>query len=232
MYDSKHKQFCNSKCATSYNNKIRVCKKDRVFSGDAIRNIQKANVIRGQESETSCKNTENLARIEGLDLNCLLKGNRIYFQTKIEFVNCKNCSKLFVKKKNRLNLCCSKECSTNCSIGYRTYQNGKRKNIYYFNRWQNKDVLLESTWEKDIAELLDSVNIKWERPKFIKWTDSENKKRLYYPDFFLNDYDLYLDPKNPFAMVQDKEKIDVVSKQINIVFGHLNLIKETIRNLK
>jgi hypothetical protein len=33
-------------------------------------------------------------------------------------------------------------------------------------------------------------------------------------------------------MVQDKEKIDVVSKQINIVFGNLNLIKETIRNLK
>lgn len=45
----------------------------------------------------------------------------------------------------------------------------------------------------------------WIRPKtgFI-WTDEGNK---YYPDFYLPDYDVYLDPKNSYLQLKDKVKI-------------------------
>jgi hypothetical protein len=47
---------------------------------------------------------------------------------------------------------------------------------------------------------------------------------VYYADFYLPDYDVYLDPKadyiieniNPRFGITDKEKIDIVMKQNNI----------------
>ena len=73
-----------------------------------------------------------------------------------------------------------------------------------------KDVLLDSSWELALAIRLDELNIKWIRPEPIEWFDKNNIKRLYYPDFYLLDYDLYLDPKNPAAYQNQIEKIEIL----------------------
>ncbi len=121
-----------------------------------------------------------------------------------------------------------KTCSEHCRIiasTERTYRNGSRKTILY------KNVVLESSWELEIAMLLDSKNIKWIRPNSIKWIQEDGKNRLYYPDFYLIDYNMYLDPKNPYCMELDKEKMKIVSKQINIIYGDILLIKQYIESV-
>ena len=78
-------------------------------------------------------------------------------------------------------------------------------------------VYLESSWEYKVALELDENDINWKRPKkpFI-WVDENKKSRRYYPDFYLIDYNVYLDPKNPYLALQDKYKIDDVINRHNI----------------
>jgi hypothetical protein len=75
-----------------------------------------------------------------------------------------------------------------------------------------KGILLDSSWELALAVRLDEVNIKWIRPEPIKWKDSNGYEHNYFPDFYLTDYDLYLDPKNPAAFLNQKEKVDILKK--------------------
>ncbi len=75
---------------------------------------------------------------------------------------------------------------------------------------------LQSSYELIIAQDLDKNNIKWVRPSPLKWIDVNNVTHRYYPDFYLVNYNIYLDPKNDFLIEKDKIKIETVSKQNNI----------------
>lgn len=123
---------------------------------------------------------------------------------------------------------CSEECKVRAQVKVRTYQNGSRKPEYYHNKNTDEEVLLESSWEVEVAELLDELNITWTRPDPIPWKDEEEKEHYYYPDFFLPDYTLYLDPKNPYCMERDKKKMDKISEKIDIRYGNLEHIKNII----
>ena len=80
----------------------------------------------------------------------------------------------------------------------------KRKTIMY------NGVLLDSSWELELAKRLDSIGVKWVRPDPIKWTDLEGVEHHYFPDFYLPDQKIYLDPKNSFAYETQKEKWKVL----------------------
>lgn len=75
-------------------------------------------------------------------------------------------------------------------------------------------ILLDSSWEEALARRLDELNINWVRPGPIKWIDDTGTSHNYFPDFYLTDYDLYLDPKNPMARLNQKKKLDVLTKTI------------------
>ena len=77
-----------------------------------------------------------------------------------------------------------------------------------------KGVLLDSSWELAMAERLDELGIQWIRPKPVKWVDSDGKTRHYFPDFYLPEHNLYLDPKNPQAYKVQKSKIECLKKQL------------------
>lgn len=89
--------------------------------------------------------------------------------------------------------------------GYRPHPN---KGSWY------KGIYFDSMWEVLVAESLDKHFVRWERPKqgFV-WNELGKK---YYPDFFLPDYNVYLDPKNPFLMKVDREKIEESQKRNKI----------------
>ena len=106
-----------------------------------------------------------------------------------------------------------------------------RATYKYFNKWQNKNVVLQSSWEVEIAELLDNEGIPWIRPRSIPWIDSEGKNRRYFPDFYLPEHDLYLDPKNEYCMKQDKEKMTAVAKKVEVWYGDISKLKEQILTL-
>ena len=79
-----------------------------------------------------------------------------------------------------------------------------------------KVVFLQSSYEVKVAEILDKYNIKWGRPEPLDWTDNFGESHLYYPDFYLPGYNLYLDPKNDFLIKEHSEKISLVKEQNDI----------------
>lgn len=54
-----------------------------------------------------------------------------------------------------------------------------------------KGVSLDSSWELKVALSLDEHGIRWDRPKYFRLKDG----RRYTPDFYLPDFEIYLDPK-------------------------------------
>jgi len=81
-----------------------------------------------------------------------------------------------------------------------------------------KGVRLDSSWELVLAKRLDEQSIEWNRPNPIPWVDNEQITHNYFPDFYLPEYDLFLDPKNPYAIKAQKKKLDCLLLQYkNIV---------------
>jgi len=92
-----------------------------------------------------------------------------------------------------------------------------RRLIRSIREYKKKDgtiVKLDSAWEEILAIRLDEVNINWIRPKPIKWVDKNGVYHNYFPDFYLEDYDIYLDPKNPYAIRAQKDKLDCLTDQL------------------
>ena len=83
-------------------------------------------------------------------------------------------------------------------------------------------IRLDSSWELKIAQNLDKNNINWLRPNSknghtFQWIDKNGKQHTYYPDFYLIDYDVYLDPKNDyFRKNGGNDKIKRVREQNNV----------------
>lgn len=74
------------------------------------------------------------------------------------------------------------------------------------------EVLLDSSWEEALAIRLDSLDIRWTRPESVEWIDDEGKSHNYFPDFYLVDYDVYLDPKNDQVYKISLSKIEKITK--------------------
>lgn len=206
-YDKKNKKFCNRSCSAKFNNNKRI---ENGFE----RTVESR--LKTSESRKGRVGSNNQTRY-----------------CKIYLIECKVCkSKKFVdtyKKNNKT--CGSEDCILQC-ITDRSYQNGGQKIFKYLNKIQNKVISLQSSWELEVATLLDELNINWIRPENIKWNDSTGKLRRYFPDFYLIDFDTYLDPKNPLCMKNDKEKIGIISKQVKLIVGDIQLIKQYIESIK
>jgi hypothetical protein len=148
----------------------------------------------------------------------------------LNMLECKICGSKFLQKhKYDAKKTCSRDCQTIASTRIRPYQNGSRKTTWYDNN--GVQVLLESSWEVKIAKLLDIKKIQWIRPTPMKWVDDKNKSHLYYADFYLPKYNVYLDPKNPYCMQLDQKKMKYFETRITLIYGHINLIAEYINNL-
>lgn len=89
------------------------------------------------------------------------------------------------------------------------------KSTRYYTQVDGTQVLLDSSWEESLARRLDGLGVVWIRPKDpIKWIDGAGKTHNYFPDFYLPAQDLYLDPKNPHAVQVQKDKLDIITKQL------------------
>lgn len=102
--------------------------------------------------------------------------------------------------------------------------NGRIKKCVY------NDQIFDSNWEVIVAKFLDRNNIKWIRPlngfEYI-WNNSIH---IYYPDFYLTDYNLYIEVKGyirdrdlfkwkviPNLIVLKKEEINnIINEKYNI----------------
>lgn len=96
--------------------------------------------------------------------------------------------------------------------GFGGYQerSGRSKKFEVIDSFGNKTVL-QSTYELRCSEILTELNINWLRPKYLSY----NGKK-YFADFYLPEFDIYLDPKNKYKAIQDAEKIACVCEQNNV----------------
>ena len=95
----------------------------------------------------------------------------------------------------------------------------------YKTIYEYKGIKLDSSYELCVAKELDKHNIKWIRPDYSHsfiWVDKNNISHRYTPDFFLLDYNVYLDPKNDYLINKDADKISRVQSQNNIKIIILN----------
>lgn len=104
------------------------------------------------------------------------------------------------------------------NYGQRLVDNVKSNRVY-------NGVILGSSYEELVAKSLDENNIKWIKPKYLRWESPlDNKEHRYYPDFYLPEYDVYLDPKNDYLIhnknkhfgIKDTEKISLVERKNNV----------------
>lgn len=83
---------------------------------------------------------------------------------------------------------------------------------------------LNGSWELEVAKWLDSNNIKWTNE--VNGFEYEWKgKRLYYPDFYLPDLDLYIEVKG-FERERDRIKWKSIPNLIIIKEKEIKKIKE------
>lgn len=132
---------------------------------------------------------------------------------------CTECNKTIRYKRVKT---CSKECRN--QIFSRNAKNntkfGGNKNTraygWYFSPTAGK-VWLESSYEAKVAQELDQHKITWIRPKYLTY---KNKK--YFADFFLTEFNVYLDPKNDYLIQKDQDKIKAVMEENNVLIIILN----------
>lgn len=92
-----------------------------------------------------------------------------------------------------------------------------------------KETTLQSSYEFECSKILDSLGIKWIRPKALKY-DGRN----YFADFYLPELKIWLDPKNDYKAKLDAEKIRKVIDQNMVklfVLSKEQLTKEYISRL-
>jgi len=89
------------------------------------------------------------------------------------------------------------------------------RSIRPYTKTDGTIVMLDSSWEEALAVRLDELKIQWERPITpFKWIDISGKEHNYFPDFYLCDYNVFLDPKNPHAFAVQKEKLEIIKIQL------------------
>lgn len=128
-----------------------------------------------------------------------------------------------------------KTCSTSCkskyfSIIFRGKNGGNRNCNLPGMDCLGTPFFFDSQWEVELAKSLTGSNIFWTRPQKFILSDG----RSYTPDFYLPEYDIFLDPKahRPSHYRQSILKIEmfeleyntkclVISSKKNLTWGHI-----------
>ena len=98
-----------------------------------------------------------------------------------------------------------------------------KKSIY-------KGFHMDSSWELIFAQYLDKNNIKWiKNSKGFSYI-WENRERTYYPDFYLKDYDLYIEIKGR-ETERDRVKYSVINNLITLYGDTIDLINKNDFNI-
>ena len=88
------------------------------------------------------------------------------------------------------------------------------KKRIYFQKKSGEEVYLQSSYEIRFAEILECLDIDWERPDPLIWFDESGNDHKYYPDFKIGN--IYIDTKNDYLIVKDQAKVEAVRTQNKI----------------
>ena len=108
---------------------------------------------------------------------------------------------------------------------YSLSQIHKRTKHYTYN-----GIRIDGTWELLFLKYLDQLNIRWERCKTPFEYIWNNSTHSYYPDFYLSDYDVFIEVKG-YETARDLEKYKVVPNLYVIRKNEIKLIQSNLFNI-
>lgn len=94
-------------------------------------------------------------------------------------------------------------------------QEGNREYSFFHRKtyWFDGE-RLDSSYELRVAQELKEHKIKFEaHPKGLNYIGADRVIRTYFPDFYLEDFDIYLDPKNAFLLSEKYKYRGLTSKE-------------------
>lgn len=205
LWQKRKHDFCNHSCSAFFNSK----------------NIIRTEWTAEQKNNFSKKQKERYKFLPKRDSNKTLK------RDSNKTLKCIICNNEFTVKGYKIRKTCSKKCKN--LLGQKlSRDNPNCGGETNYKRYIYNDITMDSSWEVNLAKYLDKNDIKWIRSRTIifYWTDNKGNKRRYYPDFYLPELNVYLDPKNEYKLLCDKEKIQKVIKENNI-----KLITGSVENI-
>lgn len=102
---------------------------------------------------------------------------------------------------------------------------GKKCNHYDHISWLGNKEHLHGGWEKIVAAFLDEQKIRWCKSKKSFTYTWQNKEHEYFPDFYLEEYNTYIEVKG-CKVARDDAKWSVFPENLLVVN------KDSIYNLK
>lgn len=231
FYKKQEEKFCSQTCAAVHNNYQR---KTQGY-------ISPLKGVKYEIVDKVCKScgsifqlAKNQHQITECDTCRDVKvfGNRKYKVIHSKCVICGN--ETSYKTGHKVKQTCSKKCYHSL-LSINSKNNPKCGGETNYKKFVYKDISMDSSWEVRIATLMDSLNIKWERSKklLLWWYDENNKKRRYHPDFYLPEFDLYLDTKNKYLIEQDSYKIKKVieNNKVKLYVGDIDDVEKYVKSL-
>lgn len=119
----------------------------------------------------------------------------------------------------------------------KAWADGKFKNVrvgqcewFSYIKKNGKEIKLQGTWELAFAKWADEKGLDFithrNRIPYI----FENKERSYYPDFFVNEWNCYVDIKNDYHMSLQEEKFKAI-RECNPNLSIKILLKKDLKEL-
>lgn len=128
---------------------------------------------------------------------------------------CKECQKEFEVAYSQRN---RKYCSVNCSRKNSYHVNSTRKKTCIYNGYK-----MDSGAELVFAQQCDLHNIIWHKntAQYFTFVNSNKKTSKYYPDFYLNQYDIWVEIKGRRYMRPDDElRRTAVGKPVFLIISN------------
>ena len=113
----------------------------------------------------------------------------------------------------------TKQKMSKAAIEHSYWEHRSREPIIYESKVAGK-LNLDSYWELYVAQRLDLLNVKWYRPKvYLEYYTKDNKLRYYCPDFYVEDYNCFIEVKSPYILQRQNEngKIDYLKANYNFI---------------
>lgn len=230
----KKQVFCSKKCSDLGRvKKFPYLDKSCLFCGNLFLTSNAKKAAKCCSRQCASKYSQRFVDREKISQSMKVAWQRGDFGfPKLHELTCIICDKRFSYKTQK------KTCSSECQNKLRSHNATNNPNCggeTNFKRYQYKGLIFDSSWEVIIAKWLDEQQISWERSRkhIFWWTDQSGKRRRYYPDFFLPQLGVYLDPKNKYKLSQDKEKLQVVQREnhITLLVGDVEEIKVKVSNM-
>jgi hypothetical protein len=163
-----------------------------------------------------CANSRKFSDDERIKLSKLLKSK----YKDGTFVAVLKGKKMPKSTKEKISEKIAKYHNENSNTGYKSVKWYRVKNCI------GKEFNVRGTYELRVSEFLNDHNIIWVNDKRLTYYDKDGCKKHYIPDFYLPDYDYYLEPKGYYSD-KNKEKMKLVLEQ-----NEINLIMVFEKDLK